>query len=91
MKNTEPFVLIIGQYHQILERYARRYMVNKHMACSVVKEVFESMYAQGALTPSPQLRQLLKDNARRIWQEIDLGLERAEKALANHLLNKNNF
>lgn len=86
MHKTEPFVHIIGHYHKLLERYAHRYMKNKHMAYSVVKEVFESLYEQGRLTNTPQLRRDLKDTARKLWQEIDDTLARAEKALANNPL-----
>ena len=81
------FVLIISEYQALLERFATRYMRNKQMAYSVVKEVFEELYDQGLLVAGPELRSLLKVKTISTWQKIDASIARAEKALEHTFLS----
>ncbi len=83
MQHMTSYTGIIAKYHVLLERYARRFMVNKHMAYTAVKESFEKLYAQGKLVEGPQLRQALQTTIRHCWQEIDSALARAAIVLDN--------
>lgn len=79
----EPVIAhIIVQYHALLLRYAARLLHNKHLASSVVKEVFESLYEQNKLIPELQLRSLLKTTTGSLCQSVDQSIARAEEALA---------
>lgn len=81
MQNMTSYTAIIAKYHALLERYARRFMLNKPMAYTVVKETLEKLYAQGRLIEGPQLRGSLKETMKECWEEIDASLARAEAAL----------
>lgn len=83
MQHMKSYTAIIAKYHALLERYARRFMVNKRMAYTAVQESFEKLYAQGRLAEGPQLRQALQTTIRECWQEIDASLARAEQVLGN--------
>lgn len=88
MQNTKSCTAIIAKYHAMLERYARRFMVNKLMACTVVNESFEKLYVQGRLIDGPQLRQALQTTIRECWHEVDASMARAEQALGNSFQEK---
>ena len=82
MSNNPLFVLIVAQYHALLERYARRQLQHPHLAYSAVKEVFESLHEQGLLQFGPHLRSTLKIHTKNLCQQLDRSLLNAEKALA---------
>jgi hypothetical protein len=61
MENYQPHLLKTVTYYQLLlQRYARRLVVNETLAANIVQEVLECQYYFNSLVPSKHLRQVLK-------------------------------
>ena len=61
MYNYQPHLRKTVSYYQLLlQRYARRLVLNETLAANIVQEVLEYQYDLNSLVPSKHLRQVLK-------------------------------
>ena len=61
MDNYQPHLRKTVSYYQLLlQRYARRLVLNDTLAANIVQEVLEHQYDLNSLVPSKHLRQVLK-------------------------------
>lgn len=52
---------VIKKYDSLLRRFARRLLASEFLAANVVQQVLEEQYTLHGLQPSPQLRDVLKN------------------------------
>ncbi|WP_301927818.1 hypothetical protein [Ferruginibacter sp.] len=67
--------LAFAYYHPLLQRYARRIILNAAVAELLVTQVLQDQQAIDGLAPRPQLRQVLKTdllNRCRYWRQATI-------------------